>query len=133
MALQWLISVVMIVTGSFKEVTEYTGIVLSFCSMLTVAGVFVHRRRFPDAKRPYKTHGYPVTPLVFCLVILCSIAYLVYKDFTNTFVDHSQLAPWTTIASVATLLVGWSLWFVAKRVNDREGKKSDRKLKQETA
>lgn len=33
----------------------------------------------------------------------------------------------------ATLLVGWSLWFVAKRVNDREGKKSDRKLKQETA
>ena len=31
-------------------------------------------------------------------------------------------------------LSGWvSLWFVAKRVNDREGKKSDRKLKQETA
>ncbi len=115
--LQWLISAVMIVTGSFQKVTEYTGIVLSFCSLLTVAGVFVHRYRFPKSPRPYRTLGYPVTPLIFCLVIICSIVYLVYKDFTNTFVEHSQSAPWTSIASVATLLVGWLLWFVAERMN----------------
>ena len=122
-ALQWLISFVMIVTGSFKEVTEYTGIVLSFCSMLTVAGVYVHRRRVPDAERPYKTLGYPVTPLIFCIVILCSIVYLVYQDFTKTFVDHTQTVPWTSIASTATLLVGWLLWFVAQRINVKYNKK----------
>ena len=118
-ALQWAISLFMILTGSFQGVTEYTGIVLSFCSMLTVAGVFVHRYRFPEANRPYKTFGYPITPIIFCLVILCSIAYLVYQDFTNTFVDHSQVAPWKTIASLGTLLMGWLLWFVAQRINDR--------------
>ena len=115
-ALQWLISLILILTDSFKEVTEYTGIVLSFCSMLTVAGVYVHRRRFPNAPRPYKSFGYPVTPLVFCLLIICSIAYLVYQDFSKSFVEHSQSAPWTTIASVMTLLIGCLLWFVNKRI-----------------
>lgn len=123
-ALQWFISMLMIVTGSFKEVTEYTGIVLSFCSMLTVAGVYVHRLRFPEAERPYKTFGYPVTPLIFCALILCSIIYLMYQDFTKTFVEHTQSAPWTTIASTATLLVGWLLWFVAHRINKRHNFKS---------
>ena len=116
-ALQWFISLMLILTNSFKEVTEYTGIVLSFCSMLTVAGVFVHRRRFPNATRPYKSFGYPVTPLVFCLLIICSISYLIYQDFTKSFVEHSQTAPWTTIASVLTLLIGCLLWFVNKKIN----------------
>ena len=115
-ALQWLISLILILTDSFKEVTEYTGIVLSFCSMLTVAGVYVHRRRFPNASRPYKSFGYPVTPLVFCLLIICSIAYLVYQDFSKSFVEHSQSAPWTSIASVMTLLIGCLLWFVNERI-----------------
>jgi APA family basic amino acid/polyamine antiporter len=116
-ALQWLISMLMILTGSFKEVTEYTGIVLSFCSMLTVAGVFVHRRRFPDVKRSYKTIGYPVTPIIFCVVILASIVYLIYEDLNKTFVTHAQSAPWTTIASSLTLLIGLLLWVVAERYN----------------
>lgn len=123
-ALQWLISMALIITDSFKEVTEYTGIVLSFCSMLTVAGVFVHRHRFPNAEHPYKTLGYPITPLLFCLVILCSIAYLVYQDFTKVLVYHSQTVPWTTIASGATLVVGWLLWFVANAINRRHANKA---------
>lgn len=123
-ALQWGISMLMILTGSFKEVTEYTGIVLSFCSMLTVAGVFVHRRRFPDAERPYKAFGYPVTPLIFCGLILYSIVYLVHHDFINTYVNHTQAAPWTSIASVVTLVAGWLLWFVAQRINNAHKNKS---------
>ena len=123
-ALQWFISLVMILTNSFKEVTEYTGIVLSFCSMLTVAGVFVHRRRYPNAPRPYKSFGYPVTPLIFCLLIICSIVYVIYQDFTKSFVDHSQSAPWTTIASVMTLLIGCLLWFVNKKINQSDQRKN---------
>jgi len=37
---------------------------------LTVAAVFVLRRRRPDLPRPYKTWGYPVTPIVFILAAL---------------------------------------------------------------
>lgn len=104
-AVQWFISLMMILTDSFKAVTEYTGVVLSFCSLLTIAGVFVHRYRFPQAERPYKTFGYPVTPLLFCIVIVWSIVYLLYDDF-------KQPIPWTTIASATTLLSGAALWFI---------------------
>jgi len=37
---------------------------------LTVAAVFVLRRKRPDMPRPYKTWGYPVTPAVFILAAL---------------------------------------------------------------
>lgn len=118
-ALQWLLSLIMILTKSFEDVTKDTGIVLSFCSMLTVFGVFVHRHKFPNATRPYKTFGYPFTPLIFCILIVCSISYLVYEDFQHTFVDNSQDAPWTTIASFATLMLGVVMWFVNKMLNKR--------------
>jgi APA family basic amino acid/polyamine antiporter len=35
--------------------------------MLTVAGLLVLRYRCPDYTRPYRTYGYPVTPLLFML------------------------------------------------------------------
>ncbi|MDP9347544.1 MAG: amino acid permease [Gemmatimonadota bacterium] len=41
---------------------------------LAVAGVYLLRRRRPDLPRPYRTFGYPVTPLVF---LLASVGMLV--------------------------------------------------------
>ena len=35
---------------------------------LTVAGVIILRRKQPDLPRPYKTWGYPVTPILFILL-----------------------------------------------------------------
>jgi len=37
---------------------------------LTVAAVFVLRKKRPDLERPYKTWGYPVTPVIFILAAL---------------------------------------------------------------
>lgn len=120
-ALQFFVSLFMILTDSFKEVTEYTGIVLSFCSLLTVGGVFVHRWRYPKAERPYKTFAYPLTPIAFCAVIVWSIVYLMQSDFSKAFVTHEQIAPWTTIASCATLLAGGVLWYVNKALTRGSG------------
>jgi basic amino acid/polyamine antiporter, APA family len=32
---------------------------------LAAASIFVYRRRMPEAVRPYRVPGYPVTPLLF--------------------------------------------------------------------
>ena len=45
--------------------------------VLTVAAVFVLRRRRPDLPRPYRAWGYPVTPLVFLSVTAFMMYYLV--------------------------------------------------------
>lgn len=109
---QFLISSLLIITDSFELVVKYTGITLSFFSLLTVAGVFVHRHRFPDAVRPYRTWGYPVVPCIFILLILWSIVYLVYEDFLCTFVKGSQECMWMTLMSSFTLLTGILCYYV---------------------
>ena len=47
---------------------------------LTVAGVFILRRKCPDHPRPYRTWGHPVTPALYilgCCAILGGL--LVYR------------------------------------------------------
>lgn len=41
---------------------------------LAVAGVFILRRRHPDMERPYRTLGYPLTPIIFLLASLGMVA-----------------------------------------------------------
>lgn len=41
---------------------------------MAVAGVFVLRKRSPDAVRPYRTLGYPLTPAIFLLASLGMVA-----------------------------------------------------------
>jgi APA family basic amino acid/polyamine antiporter len=39
--------------------------------MLAISSVFVLRARFPDLPRPYRTLGYPITPLLYvCAALL---------------------------------------------------------------
>lgn len=114
---QWGVSVLLILTGSFKIVTEYTGIVLSFCSLLTVLGIFIHRYKFREMKRPFKVPLYPLPPIIFSVVIIWSIVYLIYEDYRSTFIFHTQQAMWTTIASTLTLLSGLCIWFVQQNTN----------------
>ena len=35
--------------------------------MLTITGVFVLRKRQPEWPRPYRTWGYPVTPVLYVI------------------------------------------------------------------
>lgn len=119
LAFQFVVSLLLILTGSFSLVTQYTGILLSMCSLATVAGVFVHRHRFPNAARPYKTWGYPVTPIIFCILILASISYLVYDDYLATFVRHDQKAMWMSIMSAGTLLVGCAVYLANKLIKKK--------------
>lgn len=41
---------------------------------MAVAGVFVLRKRSPEAERPYRTLGYPLTPAIFLLASLGMVA-----------------------------------------------------------
>jgi APA family basic amino acid/polyamine antiporter len=63
----------LVFTGSFDQLTD----MLIFASFLfygaTTLGVFILRRKMPDAHRPYKVWGYPVVPIVFilfCIVLI---------------------------------------------------------------
>lgn len=117
---QFVISALLIITDSFEMITKYTGILLSLCSLLTVIGVFVHRHRFPNAERPYKTFGYPITPILFSALIIWSIVYIVHEDYVKTFVTQEQSAPWMTIMSFCTLLAGFIVYLINIRITKKQ-------------
>ena len=100
-------------------ITKYTGILLSMCSLLTVLGIFRHRRKFPNIERKYKTLGYPVTPILFCLLILWSIVYLVYEDYTK-FANGEQPVMWMTLMSAFTLVSGIIVYFINRIITKKQ-------------
>jgi APA family basic amino acid/polyamine antiporter len=61
---------VLSLTGTFEQLATYVVFGQWIFFGLTVAAVIVLRRTRPDLARPYRTWGYPVTPLVFIAAAL---------------------------------------------------------------
>jgi APA family basic amino acid/polyamine antiporter len=48
--------------------------------MLTIAGIFILRKKRPNAERPYKAIGYPALPALYILLAAAiSLILLIYK------------------------------------------------------
>jgi APA family basic amino acid/polyamine antiporter len=77
--LQALVAIFLTLTATFNAVLTYVGFTLALFASLTVAGVFVLRRRHPHLKRSFKTWGYPVTPSIFLLLYGWMIGYLIIE------------------------------------------------------
>jgi len=67
-AIQAALASLLVLVGTFNTIISYFVFVVVIFIALTVAALFVLRRRAPDAVR-YRTPGYPVTPIVFLLLI----------------------------------------------------------------
>jgi len=86
------------------------GFTLSITSALTVIGVFVMRKKSPNAMRPYKCMGYPVTPVLFILLSLWMIIF----SFVQT--------PVIAFVGLGTILSGFLLYCIIKPKKGLENK-----------
>lgn len=63
----------LVLSGSFDQLTDMLIFAAFFFYGATAFGVFVMRRREPDAERPYKVWGYPIVPglfVLFCVALI---------------------------------------------------------------
>ena len=60
-------SMLLAISGTFEQLLTYVVFVGWIFYALAAASIFVYRRRAPDAVRPYRVPGYPVTPLLFVI------------------------------------------------------------------
>jgi APA family basic amino acid/polyamine antiporter len=58
-------SAVLAVSGTFEQLLTYVVFAGWIFYALGATAVFVYRRRQPDAVRPFRTPGYPITPVLF--------------------------------------------------------------------
>ncbi|MBI4551736.1 MAG: amino acid permease [Candidatus Latescibacteria bacterium] len=57
-----------------------------FFFLLNGVGLFILRRKRPDVSRPYRTWGYPVTPVLFILICFVFLVSIVLNDPGNTLI-----------------------------------------------
>ncbi|SHI29166.1 amino acid/polyamine/organocation transporter, APC superfamily [Hymenobacter daecheongensis DSM 21074] len=104
MLLQTTLTLLFVLTGTFEKVLLYAGFVLSLFTFLTVLGLFILRVRRPELPRPYRTWGYPITPLVF----------LALSGWTLIFILRDK--PTESLFGLLTLLLGLVAYFVGRKV-----------------
>ena len=67
-------------SGTYGDLLDYVVFAVLLFYILTIAGIFILRKKRPDAERPYKAFGYPIVPALYILVAsaIC-IDLLIYK------------------------------------------------------
>jgi APA family basic amino acid/polyamine antiporter len=71
-------------SGKYGQLLDMISFVVVLFYMLTIIGIFILRKKRPDAERPYKAFGYPFLPALYILMgaAFC-ILLIVYKpEFT---------------------------------------------------
>jgi basic amino acid/polyamine antiporter, APA family len=95
---------VLIATGTYEYLIDYALFAIWLFYAITVAGLFVLRRKFPDLERPYRMWGYPVTPALFVL----AAAWFV----VNTAIER----PWPSLTALGLIALGFpAYWYWARQ------------------
>jgi APA family basic amino acid/polyamine antiporter len=80
LVLQGIWSAVLALSGSYDRLLTYVTFASLAFNALTVVGLFVLRRTRPSTPRPYRTWGYPVTPVVYLAGALFFLVYIFLGD-----------------------------------------------------
>jgi APA family basic amino acid/polyamine antiporter len=94
---------VLILTGSLDSLGNYVGFAITLFAGIAVAAVFVLRAREPNAPRPFKAIGYPITPAIF---VIASLAIVLNAFYAN---------PRVSILGTLLILSGIPLYLYFRR------------------
>ncbi len=100
---QCVVASLLCLSGEYGNLLDMISFVVVLFYTLTIAGIFILRRKRPDAERPYKAFGYPVLPAVYILMgITFCVLLIIYK-------------PTFTWPGLIITLIGIPLYFLAMR------------------
>lgn len=101
---------ILVMSGTFDQLTDMIIFAVFIYYGAIALGVFILRRKMPNAHRPYKVWGYPVIPAI--VVLFC------VGLFFNTFITRPREA---TLGMVLMITgIPMFLWFDRKRSDNHE-------------
>ena len=101
--LQFGISALLLLTGTFEHIMIYCGILLTASSLMTVLGVFKLQKQNQQIKG-FKSPLFPLFQIVF---ILLSVWMITYAFINN---------PFETILGMSNLLIGTGTYFWSEKI-----------------
>jgi len=96
----------LVLSGRFDQLVEYTGFAVVLFAGIAVASLFVLRRRFPDEPRPFRAWGYPVAPFIFVAASLLIVLNALWRS------------PATSGAGLLVVLAGLPVYVLMRRARD---------------
>ena len=98
---QSVVAGILCLSGKYGDLLDMISFVVVIFYVLTIAGIFILRKKRPDAQRPYKAFGYPVLPAIYILMGLAFCALLIlYK-------------PQYTWPGLIIVLIGVPIYYIA--------------------
>lgn len=82
--IQCLVASAWSLSGKYGDLLDMISFVVVLFYMLTIIGIFILRRKRPDAERPYKAFGYPLLPILYILMgaAFCILLIIYKPQFT---------------------------------------------------
>ena len=101
--IQCLVACVLCLSGKYGDLLDMISFVVVLFYILTIAGIFILRKKMPDAERPYKAFGYPVLPAIYIVMaaLFCT-ALIIYK-------------PLYTWPGLIIVLIGIPIYFISQK------------------
>ena len=98
---QMIIAAILCLSGRYGDLLDMISFVVVIFYVLTILGIFILRKKSPDAERPYKAFGYPILPVIYILMgISFCLLLIIYK-------------PQYTWPGLIIVLIGIPLYFIA--------------------
>lgn len=82
--MQCVVASIWSLSGKYGQLLDMISFVVVLFYMLTIIGIFILRKKRPDAERPYKAFGYPVLPILYILMgaAFCLLLIIYKPEFT---------------------------------------------------
>jgi len=111
---QCLVASVLCLSGRYGDLLDMISFVVVIFYVLTIGGIFILRRKYPDMPRPYRAFGYPFLPALYILLGLSFCALLIF------------FKPGYTWPGLIIVLIGIPIYFmIQKRAEGTNGATAD--------
>jgi basic amino acid/polyamine antiporter, APA family len=88
----FMVAVFLIATGTFEKIFSIYAFYAVAANILLIYSLFILRKREPDLPRPFKTWGYPITPLILLAVAIALFVGFVISDPKGSLFASASLA-----------------------------------------
>lgn len=77
---QCIVASLLCLSGKYGDLLDMVSFIVVIFYVLTIAGIFILRKKMPHAERPYKAFGYPMLPALYMLMgIAFCVMLIIYK------------------------------------------------------
>jgi basic amino acid/polyamine antiporter, APA family len=81
---QCIVACLLCLSGGYGNLLDMISLVVVIFYTLTIAGIFILRKKRPDVERPYKAFGYPLLPIIYIVMgtTFCILLIIYKPEFT---------------------------------------------------